>query len=79
LRTTVPHISHTSLRSLRGRANLTQGELASLLGVQKSYICHLEKNRRPFTSIMRWALFSILGSFEREDYKEVSPWLVEDL
>lgn len=71
MRTTVPHISRLSLRSLRLRAGLSQGELATLLGMEKAAISHFERGRRVLSPTLRWALFAILGSFEPLDYKEV--------
>ncbi|MGH7273827.1 MAG: helix-turn-helix domain-containing protein, partial [Nitrospiria bacterium] len=67
-----------SLRSLRLRANLTQGELAALLGLEKSYLSHLETGRRKILPVMKWAVFSILGSFDPEDYVEHLVWNSND-
>jgi transcriptional regulator with XRE-family HTH domain len=67
VRLIVPHISQRSLRSLRLRANLTQEDLAKILDVEKSLISHYERGRRKIPVVMRWALFSILGSFDPED------------
>lgn len=67
MRRIIPHISRLSLRSLRLRANLTQGELAEILQIEKSLLSHYETGRRPIPTVMKWALFSILGSFDPED------------
>ncbi|MGH7890302.1 MAG: helix-turn-helix domain-containing protein, partial [Thermodesulfobacteriota bacterium] len=79
LKKNLPHITERSLRSLRLRANLTQGELAALLGLEKSYLSHLETGRRKILPAMKWALFSILGSFDPEDYVEYFAWNPDDL
>lgn len=74
MRKNLPHITSRSLRSLRLRAGLTQEELAALVGLEKSYISHLETGKRSILPLMKWALFSILGSFDPTDYLEYSPW-----
>lgn len=70
MRSRLPHITKGSLPSLRMRAGLTQKELGSILGVQQCKISHWETGRRKIPTLARFALFSILGSFDEEDYVE---------
>lgn len=59
------------------RANLSQGELGQLLGIEKSLLSHYETGRRKIPTHMRWALFAILGSFEPEDETYFPPASLE--
>lgn len=50
-----------SLRVIRSVVNLTQDQLADLIGVSRPYITHLELGERPMTDSIKRCLEGVLG------------------
>lgn len=80
-RSTIPILSGRLLRSKRQAAYVRQSDVASLVGIDPSYLSNVEQGRRPVNQDTAFKILDAinrLGEIEKERRRILKPeWKVE--